>query len=87
MSRKSPRHRRRRDRHPPRIRIERDAETVFRTAIAAGVLSGHPSATNWAGHYDYMFHDENGRAWFRRRDGRVCVSMSSRRARQTGLVP
>ncbi len=61
------------------LRVVRDAETVFRAAILAGVLSAEPSARNWAGHYLYMFHDEDGTAWFRHRDTRAHVSMSARR--------
>lgn len=62
------------------ITVERDAETVFRAAILAGVLSGEPDARNWAGHYLYMFHDEDGTAWFKHRDTRAHVRMTARRA-------
>ena len=62
----------------PSIRVVRDAEEVFRAAIMAGVLSGERSKRNWAGHYLYMFHDEDGAAWFKHRDTRAYVSMTAR---------
>ena len=63
---------------PPRngMRVETDAEAVFRAAIAAGVLSGEPGDRNWAGHYFYMFHDGGGVAWFKHRLSRVHVTMT-----------
>ena len=63
---------------PPRIQVVRDAETVFREAILAGVLSGEPAHRHYAGHYLYLFHDENGTAWFRHRSTRAWVSMTAR---------
>ena len=69
---------RRRHKRPPRIQVVRDAEEVFRAAIAAGVLSGEPSERNWAGNYLYMFHDEDGTAWFKHRDTRAYVFMAAR---------
>ena len=66
------------------LHVVRDAEAVFRTAILAGVLSAERSARNWAGHYLYLFHDEDGTAWFRHRDTRACVSMSARRQAAAG---
>ena len=57
----------------------RDAEEVFRAAILAGVLSADRGMRNWAGHYLYLFHDENGTAWFKHRDTRAHVSMTARR--------
>ena len=69
-----------RRRFPPRFRVVRDAEEVFRAAILAGVLSAERSHGNWAGHYLYMFHDEAGTAWFKHRDTRAYVSMPARRA-------
>ena len=73
---------RRRERHARSmsagIRVVRDAEEVFRAAILAGVLSAEPSKRNWAGHYLYMFHDEDGTAWFKHRDTRAYVSMTAR---------
>ncbi len=68
----------RRRRRPPRIRVVRDAEEVFRAAIDAGVLSGRPSDRDWAGHYFYMFHDEAGVAWFKHRETRDYVFMPAR---------
>lgn len=68
----------------PRIRIVRDAEEVFRAAILAGVLSAERSDGNWAGHYMYMFHDEDGAAWFKHRDTRSYVSLSARRRAAAG---
>ena len=73
---------RRRDRHvrgmSPGIRVVRDAEEVFRSAILAGVLSAERAHRNWAGHYLYMFHDDDGTAWFKHRDTRAYVSMTAR---------
>ena len=63
----------------PAVRVVRDAEEVFRAAILAGVLSAGRSDRNWAGHYLYMFHDEDGTAWFKHRDTRAYVSMTARR--------
>ncbi len=62
----------------PGIRVVRDAEEVFRAAILAGVLSAERSKRDWAGHYLYMFHDEDGTAWFKHRDTRSYVSMTAR---------
>ncbi len=68
----------------PSIRVVRDAEEVFRAAImaggggGAGALSGERAKRNWAGHYLYMFHDEDGAAWFKHRDTRAYVSMTAR---------
>ena len=70
---------RRRGGVPPGIRVVRDAEEVFRAAILAGVLSAERTARNWAEHYLYLFHDENGTAWFKHRDSRAHVSMTARR--------
>ena len=66
------------------LRVVRDAEAVFRTAILAGVLSAERSERNWAGHYLYLFHDEDGAAWFKHRDTRAYVSMSARRQAAAG---
>ena len=63
----------------PALRVVRDAEEVFRAAILAGVLSAARSDRRWAGHYLYMFHDEDGTAWFKHRDTRAYVSMTARR--------
>ena len=63
----------------PAIQVVRDAEEVFRAAILAGVLSAGRSDRHWAGHYLYMFHDEDGTAWFKHRDTRAYVSMTARR--------
>ena len=68
----------------PALRVVRDTEEVFRAAILAGVLSAERSERNWAGHYLYMFHDENGAAWFKHRDTRAYVSMSARRQAAAG---
>ena len=72
----------RRERHvrnmSPGIRVVRDTEEVFRAAILAGVLSAERAQRNWAGHYLYMFHDEDGAAWFKHRDTRAYVSMTAR---------
>ena len=45
----------------------------------AGVLSADPYSRLYAGRYLYMFHDEEGTAWFRRYDARAWVSMSAGR--------
>ena len=60
------------------IRVVRDAEAVFRAAILAGVLSAEASMRHWAGHYMYLFHDEDGTAWFKHRDTRVHVTMTAK---------
>ena len=64
----------------PAIQVVRDAEEVFRAAILAGVLSAERSDRHWAGHYLYMFHDEDGTAWFKHRDSRAYVTMTARAA-------
>ena len=69
------------------LRVVRDAEAVFRLGILAGVLSADRSARNWAGHYLYLFHDEDGTAWFKHRDTRAYVSMSARRQAAAGSGP
>ena len=63
---------------PAGIQVVHDAETVFRAAILAGVLSADVSMRNWAGHYFYLFHDEDGTAWFKHRDTRMHVTMTAR---------
>lgn len=65
---------------PAGMTVERDAEAVFRAAILAGVLSAKPNDRSWAGHYLYMFHDEDGTAWFKHRDTRAHVTMRPCRA-------
>ena len=62
----------------PAIQVVRDAEELFRAAILAGVLSAGRSDRRWAGHYLYMFHDEDGTAWFKHRDTRAYISMTAR---------
>ena len=52
----------------------RDPDEAFRAAIITGVLSADPSTPNWAGHYMYMFHDEDGTARFKHRDTRTYLS-------------
>ena len=78
MARDGKRRERRARGAPPSIRVVQDTEEVFRTAILAGVLSAEPAHRNWAGHYLYMFHDEDGTAWFKHRDARTYVSMTAR---------
>ena len=71
-----------RGRRPERkrsVQVFEDTEGVFRAAIAARVLSADPCDPLYAGRYLYMFHDEEGTAWFRRYDARAWVSMSARR--------
>ena len=65
---------------PAAVRVVRDAEEVFRAAILAGVLSADRARRDWAGHYLYMYHDEDGTAWFKHRDTRAYVSMTARRS-------
>ena len=60
------------------IRVVQDAEAVFRLGVLAGVLSAEASMRNWAGHYMYLFHDEDGTAWFKHRDTRVHVTMTAK---------
>ena len=62
-------------RQPPRIRIVHGAEEAFRAAILAGVLSSERSDHHWAGHRLYLFHDEDGAAWFRHRDSGARLTM------------
>ena len=72
----------RRRRRPGRERstqVYEDTEGVFRAAIAAGVLSDDANERLYAGRYRYMFHDEEGTAWFRRYDRKDWVSMSAER--------
>lgn len=68
-------HRRRAVRRPE----VRDAEDAFRAAIAAGVLSAERGDIRWAGRYRYLFHDERGTAWFKRRGAFAYVLMFARR--------
>ena len=69
----------RRDRRVSKLSVVRDAEEVFRAAILAGLLSAERANARWAGHYMYMFHDEDGTAWFKHRDTRAYLPMSARR--------
>lgn len=62
------------------LRVIQDTETVFRRAILEGVLSADPNDRRYAGHYLYLFHDENGVAWFKHRDTRQSVSMRPQRS-------
>ena len=87
MARDGKRRERRRGGIPPGIRVVRDAEEVFRAAILAGVLSAERDRPRmYAGHYLYMFHDEDGTAWFKHRDTRAYVSMTARQ-RAGGYAP
>ena len=74
-----PRRRRRPDRRGRCTRVYEDTEGVFRVAIAAGVLSADANDRLYAGRYRYMFHDEEGTAWFRRYDRKDWVSMNAER--------
>ena len=80
MAQHGKRRERRRSGRPAGIHAVRDTEEVFRIAILAGVLSAERSDRDWAGHYLYMFHDEDGTAWFKHRDTRAYVSMAARKA-------
>ena len=72
--------RERRRRPSAGIRVVRDAEEVFRSGVLAGVLSADRARRDWAGHYLYMHHDEDGTTWFKHRDTRAHVSMTARRS-------
>ena len=74
-----PEHKRRPGRRRRFTRVYEDAEGLFRAAIEAGVLSADPDDRLYAGRYRYMFHDEDGTAWFRRCDRKDWVSMSAER--------
>ena len=71
--------RRRRPRRERFTRVYEDTEGVYRAAIAAGVLTASPGDRLYAGRFRYMFHDEEGTAWFRRYDRKAWVSMSAER--------
>ncbi|MDE0489241.1 MAG: hypothetical protein OXI07_08630 [Gammaproteobacteria bacterium] len=70
---------RRNRRRVPTLRVVREAEDVFRAAILAGLLSAERSDPRWAGHYMYMFHDEDGTGWFKHRGTRAYLPFSARR--------
>ena len=75
----------RRDRRlAPRQKVVRDTESVFRAAILAGLLSAERWDPRWAGHYFYMFHDEDGTAWFKHRDTRAYLAFTARRQTEAG---
>ena len=74
-----PERRRRPGRKMRFTRVYEDTEGLFRAAIAAGVLSADPDDRLYAGRYRYMFHDEDGTAWFRRYDRKDWVSMCAGR--------
>ena len=61
-----PPERRRRSKRGHFIRVYEDTDAVFRAAIASGVLSADANERLYAGRFRYMFHDEEGTAWFRR---------------------
>ncbi|MCY4384903.1 MAG: hypothetical protein OXE44_17355 [Nitrospinae bacterium] len=61
------------------VQVYEDTEGVFRAAIEVGVLSDEPWDRLYAGRYRYMFHDEDGTAWFRRYDRKAWVSMNAER--------
>ena len=81
MSRKRKRRRPRREVRAMRpepgrfIRVYVDTDAVFRAAIASGVLSADADERLYAGRFHYMFHDEEGTAWFRRHDAAEWVEM------------
>ena len=74
--------RRKRSRAAGAIRVVRDAEAVFGEAILAGVSPAGRPACNRAGHDMCLFHDEDGIAWFKRREtgGHVAVTARWRAA-------
>ena len=57
------------------IRVYEDTDAVFRAAIASGALSADANEHLYAGRYHYMFHDDEGTAWFRRHDAAEWVEM------------
>ena len=71
-----PPERRRRSKRGHFIRVYEDTDAVFRAAIASGVLSADANERLYAGRFRYMFHDEEGTAWFRRYDKKDWVSMN-----------
>ena len=71
-----PERRRRSDRNRRFIRVDEDTDAVFHAAIASGVLSADAHERLYAGRFHYMFHDEDGTAWFRRCDAAEWVEMS-----------
>ena len=68
--------RRRRSERRRFIRVYEDTDAVFRGAIASGALSADASERLYAGRFHYMFHDEEGTAWFRRHDAAEWVGMN-----------
>ena len=74
-----------RRKRPSRIQVVRDTETAFRAAILAGVLSAEAAHSRYAGHYLYLFHDEDGTAWFKHRDTRACVCLSARKYKAAAI--
>lgn len=77
---------RRNRRRAPTLRVVREAEEMFRTAILAGLLSAERSDPRWAGHYMYMFHDEDGTGWFKHRDTRAYLPFPARRQAAAGAA-
>lgn len=71
---------------PPAIQVERDAEAVFEEAIDAGALSADPAHPLHAARYMYMFHDEDGTAWFKNRDTRAYLAMRARKRAARGAA-
>ena len=74
-----PRRRRRPERRERSTREYEDTEGVYRAAIDAGVLTADPGDRLYAGRFRYLFHDEEGTAWFRRYDRKAWVSMRAER--------
>ena len=58
------------------IRVYEDTDAVFRAAIASGALSAGAGERLYAGRFHYMFHDEEGTAWFRRQDAAEWVGVN-----------
>ena len=58
------------------IRVYEDTDAVFRAAIASGALSARAGERLYAGRFHYMFHDEEGTAWFRRQDAAEWVGVN-----------
>lgn len=78
--------RRNRAPRPPAIQVVRDAEAVFEEAIDGGALSADPAHPLHAGRYMYMFHDEDGTAWFKNRDTREYLAMRARKRAAEGTA-
>ena len=60
----------------PRMHAIRDSDAAFRAAIDRGLLSEDAANERFAGRYMYMFHDNEGAAWFKHRETRQYVTLA-----------